>query len=170
MSELVLREAPGSRGNNFQVLDEARRIIGYIVLLTALAGTHAKPWMWSIDSASMKAAIKPTASRRRARPPWRRSPGAGTGRCDGRELGPATSAKWKFVLGHLQPVLGEHEPVSFLTLRGAVLGLFNAGIGSGVELFSFRSRRGHVRVIIPISPPSIAKFGEFQLFQEPRYF
>ena len=39
MSELVLREAPGSRGNNFQVLDEAGRIIGYIVLLTALAGT-----------------------------------------------------------------------------------------------------------------------------------
>jgi len=25
-----------SRGNNFQVLDEARQIIGYIVLLTAL--------------------------------------------------------------------------------------------------------------------------------------
>ena len=49
MSELVLREAPGSRGNNFQVLDEAGRIIGYIVLLTALAGAHAKPWMWLID-------------------------------------------------------------------------------------------------------------------------
>ena len=40
-----------------------------------------------------------------------------------RELGPATSANWKFVLGHLQPVLGEHEPVSFFTLGGAVLGL-----------------------------------------------
>ena len=49
MSELKLQEAPGSRTNNFQVLDEAGRIIGYIVLLTALAGTHAKPWMWSID-------------------------------------------------------------------------------------------------------------------------
>ena len=40
MSELALREALESRGNNFQVLDEAGRIIGYIVLLTALAGTH----------------------------------------------------------------------------------------------------------------------------------
>ena len=118
----------------------------------------------------MRAAIKPTASRRRARPPWRRSPGAGSGRCDGRELGPATGANWKFVLGHLQPVLGEHEPVSFLTLGGAVLSLFKTGIGAGAELFSFRSRRGHVGVVIPISPPSIAKLGEFQLFQEPRYF
>jgi hypothetical protein len=51
MSELKLQEPPGSRGSNFQVLDEAGRIIGYIVLLTALAGTHAKPWMWLIDSA-----------------------------------------------------------------------------------------------------------------------
>src|SRR3954451_925234 len=50
MSELVLREVLESRGNNFQVL-EAGRIIGYIVLLTALAGTHPKPWMWSIDFA-----------------------------------------------------------------------------------------------------------------------
>ena len=50
MSELALRVAPGSRGSNFQVLDEAGRIIGYIVLLTALAGIHAKPWMWLIDS------------------------------------------------------------------------------------------------------------------------
>ena len=49
MSELKLQEPPGSRGSNFQVLDEAGRIIGYIVLLTALAGTHAKPWMWLID-------------------------------------------------------------------------------------------------------------------------
>ena len=40
MSELALREVLESRGNNFQVLDEARQIIGYIVLLTALAGTH----------------------------------------------------------------------------------------------------------------------------------
>ena len=51
MSELALRVAPGSRGSNFQLLDEAGRIIGYIVLLTALAGTHPKPWMWSIDLA-----------------------------------------------------------------------------------------------------------------------
>jgi hypothetical protein len=51
MSELVLREVLESRGNNFQVLDEAGRIIGYLVLLTALAGIHAKPWMWLIDSA-----------------------------------------------------------------------------------------------------------------------
>ena len=51
MSELALREVLESRGNNFQVLDEARQIIGYIVLLTALAGTHPKPWMWSIDLA-----------------------------------------------------------------------------------------------------------------------
>jgi hypothetical protein len=50
MSELALRVAPGSRGSNFQLLDEAGRIIGYIVLLTALAGIHAKPWMWLIDS------------------------------------------------------------------------------------------------------------------------
>ena len=51
MSKLALREVLESRGNNFQVLDEARQIIGYIVLLTALAGTHPKPWMWSIDFA-----------------------------------------------------------------------------------------------------------------------
>ena len=31
MSELVLREVLESRGNNFQVLDEARQIIGYIL-------------------------------------------------------------------------------------------------------------------------------------------
>ena len=36
------------------------------------------------------------------------------------ELGPAPGANWNFVLGHLQPVLGEHEPVSFLALSGAV--------------------------------------------------
>ena len=30
MSELVLREASEGRGNNFQVLDEAGQIIGYI--------------------------------------------------------------------------------------------------------------------------------------------
>ena len=38
MSELALRVL-ASRDNTFQVLDEARQIIGYIVLLTALAGT-----------------------------------------------------------------------------------------------------------------------------------
>jgi hypothetical protein len=86
-------------------------------------------------------------------PPCRRSPSVGSGRLDGRELGPATSANWKFVLGHLQPVLGEHEPVSFLPLRGAVLGLLNTGIGASAELFSFRSRRGHVGVVIPYLAP-----------------
>jgi hypothetical protein len=50
MSDLVLQEVPGSRGNNFQMLDETGRVIGYIVLLTALAGTHSSPWMWMIDS------------------------------------------------------------------------------------------------------------------------
>ena len=80
MSELALRVAPGSLGSNFQVLDEAGRIIGYIVLLTALAGIHAKPWMWLIIPTSMRAATKPMASRRRARPPWKPSPGAGSGK------------------------------------------------------------------------------------------
>jgi hypothetical protein len=129
-----------------------------------------------IGSSSRTQLRQPSGARRRktgagqgddgtaARPPCRRSPDAGSVRLDGKELGPATSAKWKFVLGHLQPVLGEHEPVSFLTLRGAVLGLLNTGIGVGAELFSFRSRRGHVRIVIPISPPSIAKLGECQLF------
>ena len=51
MSELVLREVLESRGNNFQVLDEAGQIIGRIVLLTALARSHGRPWMWLIDSA-----------------------------------------------------------------------------------------------------------------------
>ena len=102
--------------------------------------------------ASMRAAIKPTASRRRARPPWRRSPGAGSGRCDGRELGPATRANWKFLVGHLQPVLGEHEPVSFLALSGAVLSLLKTIIGAGAELFGFRSRRGHVGVLFLSRP------------------
>ena len=43
-------------------------------------------------------------------------------------------AKWKFVLGHLQPVLGEHEPVSFLALSGAVLSVLKTIIGAGTEL------------------------------------
>ena len=51
MSELVLREVLESRGNNFQVLDEAGRIIGCIVLLTALPRSHGRPWMWLIASA-----------------------------------------------------------------------------------------------------------------------
>jgi hypothetical protein len=50
MTELMLREAPESRGNNFQVFDEAGQIVGYIVLLTALARTHDTPWMWLIAS------------------------------------------------------------------------------------------------------------------------
>jgi hypothetical protein len=50
MTELMQREAPDSRGNNFQVFDEAGQIVGYIVLLTALARTHDTPWMWLIDS------------------------------------------------------------------------------------------------------------------------
>ena len=59
-----------------------------------------------------------------------------------RELLPAR-AKWKFVLGHLQPVLGERQPVSFFTLGGAVPSLLNTGISAGAEFFSFGSRRGH---------------------------
>ena len=43
MTELMLREAPESRGNNFQVVDEAGQVIGYIVLLTAIARTHEGP-------------------------------------------------------------------------------------------------------------------------------
>ena len=60
------------------------------------------------------------------------------------ELGPAPGANWNFVLGHLQPVLGEHEPVSFLALSGAVLSLLKTIIGAGAELFGFRSGREHV--------------------------
>jgi hypothetical protein len=60
-----------------------------------------------------------------------------------RELLPAR-AKWKFVLGHLQPVLGERQPVSFFTLGGAVPSLLNTGISAGAEFFSFGSRRGHL--------------------------
>ena len=66
-----------------------------------------------------------------------------------RELLPAR-AKWKFVLGHLQPVLGERQPVSFFTLGGAVLSLLKTIIGAGAELFGFRSRRGHVGGVVPI--------------------
>ena len=69
------------------------------------------------------------------------------------ELGPAPGANWNFVLGHLQPVLGEHEPVSFLALSGAVLSLLKTIIGAGAELFGFRSRREHVGCVVPISPP-----------------
>ena len=58
-----------------------------------------------------------------------------------RELLPAR-AKWKFVLGHPQPVLGERQPVSFFTLGGAVPSLLNTGISAGAEFFSFGSRRG----------------------------
>ena len=58
-----------------------------------------------------------------------------------RELLPAR-AKWKFVLGHLQPVLGERQPVIFFTLGGAVPSLLNTGISAGAEFFSFGSRRG----------------------------
>ena len=58
-----------------------------------------------------------------------------------RELLPAR-AKWKFVLGHLRPVLGERQPVSFFTLGGAVPSLLNTGISAGAEFFSFGSRRG----------------------------
>jgi hypothetical protein len=76
----------------------------------------------------------------------------------GRELGQATS--WNFVLGHLQPVLGEHKPVSFLALSGAVLSLLKTIIGAGAELFSFRSRRGHVGVCSYLAP-AIAKLREF---------
>ena len=80
-----------------------------------------------------------THSRRRAKPPCRRSAGAGSGRL--RELLPAR-AKWKFVLSHLQPVLGERQPVIFFTLGGAVPSLLNTGISAGAEFFSFGSRRG----------------------------
>ena len=55
--------------------------------------------------------------------------------------------------------------MSFLTLGGAVLSLLKTGIGAGAELFSFRSRRGHVGVVIPYLAPSIAKLGEIQLFR-----
>ena len=68
------------------------------------------------------------------------------------ELGPAPGANWNFVLGHLQPVLGEHEPVSFLALSGAVLSLLKTIIGAGAELFGFRSGREHVGVVVPIRP------------------
>ena len=52
--------------------------------------------------------------------------------------------EWKCVLGHLQPVLGERQPVSFFTLGGAVPSLLNTGISAGAEFFSFGSRRGHL--------------------------
>ena len=80
------------------------------------------------------------------------------------ELGPAPGANWNFVLGHLQPVLGEHEPVSFLALSGAVLSLLKTIIGAGAELFGFRSGREHVGAVVPISPPSSAKPGEIKTF------
>ena len=51
MSELRLREVPEGRGNNFEACDDTGQIIGRIVLLTALASRHEKPWMWLIDSA-----------------------------------------------------------------------------------------------------------------------
>jgi hypothetical protein len=51
IEELTLREIAKSGGNSFQVCDQAEQIIGYIVLLTALARTHSSPWMWMIDSA-----------------------------------------------------------------------------------------------------------------------
>jgi hypothetical protein len=50
MSGLLLREVPAGRGNNFEVCDDTGQIIGCIVMLTALARSHGKPWMWSIDS------------------------------------------------------------------------------------------------------------------------
>ena len=80
------------------------------------------------------------------------------------ELGPAPGANWNFVLGHLQPVLGEHEPVSFLALSGAVLSLLKTIIGAGAELFGFRGGREHVGVVVPISPPLSAKPGEIKTF------
>jgi hypothetical protein len=46
--QLMLREVGD---DTFQVCDEAGEIIGYLVLLTALARTHSTPWMWMIDSA-----------------------------------------------------------------------------------------------------------------------
>ena len=98
----------------------------------------------------MMAATERTASEQPATPLWRRSPGAGSPRR--RELGPATRANWNFVLGHLQPVLGEHKPMSFLALSGAVLSLLKTVLGAGTELFGFRSRRGHLGCCSCLAP------------------
>jgi hypothetical protein len=54
--------------------------------------------------------------------------------------------------------------VSFFTLGGAVPSLLNTGMSAGAEFFSFKSRRGHLGIVIAISPPSIFKAQKFQLF------
>jgi hypothetical protein len=43
------------------------------------AAPEGSPWMWTLASASTKIARPRTATSRRARPRWRRSPRAGGG-------------------------------------------------------------------------------------------
>jgi hypothetical protein len=101
-----------------------------------------------------------THSRRRAKP-------AGVPRCwfreaSLRELLPAR-AKWKFVLGHLQPVLGERQPVSFSRSVEQFPACSTQALARARN-FSTLEVGGAFGIVIHISPPSIFKAQKFQLF------
>jgi hypothetical protein len=79
-----------------------------------------------------------------------------------RELLPAR-AKWKFVLGHLQPVLGERQPVSFSRSVEQFPACSTQALARARN-FSALEVGGAFGIVIHISPPSIFKAQKFQLF------
>ena len=74
MTDLLLQ--PTGNPSQYEVIAD-EQIVGRIALFSALRD-RSKPWIWTIDSPSLKAAIRRSASRPRAMPPWRRSPAAGS--------------------------------------------------------------------------------------------
>ena len=79
-----------------------------------------------------------------------------------RELLPAR-AKWKFVLGHPQPVLGERQPVSFSRSVEQFPACSTQELARARN-FSALEEGGAFGIVIHISPPSIFKTQKFQLF------
>ena len=75
----------------------------------------------------------------------------------------ASLRKWKFVLGHLQPVLGERQPVSFSRSVEQFPACSTQALARARN-FSALGVGGAFGIVIHISPPSIFKTQKFQLF------
>ena len=70
MTDLLLQ--PTGNPSQYEVIAD-EQIVGRIALFSALRD-RSEPWIWTIDLAFKDDRERRTASRHRARPPWRRSP------------------------------------------------------------------------------------------------
>ena len=92
MTDLLLQ--PTGNPSQYEVIAD-EQIVGRIALFSALRD-RSKPWIWTIDLPLRMVASRRTASRHRARPPWRRSPVLVPGKQNVKARSPTEAATRQF--------------------------------------------------------------------------